>query len=875
MAAHLTSGRTIHTVAPSEPDCYRTIGDAIAAASSGDVVTINPGTYAESVLLEKDVTLSAAGPPGAVRIEASGGPVVRLSGETAGLSGVVLVHHGDQTAAIEVPGGRLRLDECAVEADSAAALWVYGNADVAARGCTISNTVGAGVIVADGALGTFSDCRFERTVASAVVIRSGARPYLHHCTISDVDASAVLAADGAKGTLEDCTITRTGNPAVAVEGNSSPLLRRVTVAESRGAGILVASGSTPVLEDCVVTDAAGQGIVLVQHAAPEVRRLSVQRSGGFGVHVLDNSAGQLSGCEIAGAGTAAVFVTSGSSTTFDATVVSGGDVGVLVTDGATPVFTDLQVREVSRTGIDVRSTGPVPLRRTTIASAAGDGLLVAESGSALLEESTVDAARGAGIRVGGVARLEVRDGTVTGSAGPALAVEGGGTAEVLGSELAGGAATGIRVSDDATLTLERTRVREFAAGIEWLGGSGAVTTCEIQDNRGDGVVVDTVGKVVLTGCKLLRNAGSGLRVTEPARRLEIVGLDSRDNGKPDDLPDDAAVDRRAPPDPGRYDHLRDPGDEPDPDDDVPGRPDAAGDRGDVVPEGTVGDGKEPGKRPGRLQKLLGQLDSLIGLDGVKREVATLVRLHQMAERRSLAGLPAPPLSRHLVFTGSPGTGKTTVARLYGRILAELGVLPAGQLVEVGRPDLVASIVGGTAMKTQERFNEALGGVLFIDEAYTLAATGGGGGPDFGREAVDTLVKLMEDHRDEVVVIVAGYPDQMERFIAANPGLSSRFSRTLYFDDYTPDELVRIVSHQATAHQYRLPDHTRTALATFFAEVDHTTSFGNGRFARQVFQEMTERHAYRIAEVAAPTTDQLSTLHVEDLPDRPPSDGGHP
>jgi SpoVK/Ycf46/Vps4 family AAA+-type ATPase len=876
VATNLTSGRTIHTVAPSEPDCYRTIGDAIAASASGDIVTINPGTYAESILLEKDVTLSAAGPPGAVRIEASGGAVVRLTGETAGLSGLVLVHHGEQTAAIEVPGGRLRLDECVVEAHSAAALWVYGNADVAARGCTMSNTVGAGVIVADGALGTFVDCTFERTVASAVVIRSGARPYLHHCTIADVEASALLVADNGKGTLEDCTVTRTGNPAVAVEGTSSPLLRRVTIDQPRGAGFLVASGSTPVIEDCAVNDAGGQGIVLVQQAAPEVRRLSVQRSAGFGVHVLDNSAGQLSGCEIAGAGTAAVFVTSGSSTTFDATVISGGDVGVLVTDGAAPVFTDLQVRDVGRTGIDVRSTGPVPLRRATIDNASGDGLLVVESGSAVLEESTISGARGAGIRVGGVARLEVKDGTVTASAGPALAVEGGGTAEVLGSELAGGVASGVRVSDDATLTLERTRVREFAAGIEWLGGSGAATTCEIQDNRGDGVVVDTVGAVALTECQMIRNAGCGLRVAVPAERLEIVKLDSRDNGKPDDLPDDARPDRadradradRRAPSPGRYGDLRDSGDETGPDDDGPGAPDALGDRGDIVPQGTLGDGKAPGKRPGKLQKLLGQLEALIGLAGVKREVATLVCLHQMAERRSLAGLPAPPLSRHLVFTGSPGTGKTTVARLYGRILAELGVLPTGQLIEVGRPDLVASIVGGTAMKTQERFNEALGGVLFIDEAYTLAATGGGGGPDFGREAVDTLVALMENHRDEVVVIVAGYTHEMRSFLATNPGLASRFSRTIEFADYTPGELVLILEGLCQSHDYRLEFETRIALGTFFEHLPRDAAFGNGRSARKVFEEMLGRQAYRLAEDPNLNTVAMTRLLPEDIPGLP-------
>ncbi|MGH3374871.1 MAG: AAA family ATPase, partial [Actinoallomurus sp.] len=273
---------------------------------------------------------------------------------------------------------------------------------------------------------------------------------------------------------------------------------------------------------------------------------------------------------------------------------------------------------------------------------------------------------------------------------------------------------------------------------------------------------------------------------------------------------------------------------------------------------------------GPLGDLLGELDGLVGLAEVKREVATLVRLHQMAARRATVGLPAPPLSRHLVFTGSPGTGKTTVARLYGRILAELGVIATGQLVEVGRPDLVASVVGGTALKTTERFEEALGGVLFIDEAYTLAAAATGG-PDFGREAIDTLVKLMEDHRDEVVVIVAGYTHEMRKFLVTNPGLASRFSRVVEFADYSPADLVTIVEGQCRAHDYKMEFETRAALVTYFENMPRDDAFGNGRSARKVFEEMAGRQAYRLADDPDVTPVEMTRLLPSDL--APPPGGG--
>jgi SpoVK/Ycf46/Vps4 family AAA+-type ATPase len=260
---------------------------------------------------------------------------------------------------------------------------------------------------------------------------------------------------------------------------------------------------------------------------------------------------------------------------------------------------------------------------------------------------------------------------------------------------------------------------------------------------------------------------------------------------------------------------------------------------------------------------MAELDQLVGLERVKRDVGTMTKLMRMVRQREEIGLPPPPTSRHLIFAGNPGTGKTTVARLYGRLLHALGLLERGHLVETGRTDLVGEYVGHTAPKTTAVFRRALGGVLFIDEAYSLVPHGQSN--DFGQEAISTLVKLMEDHRDEVVVIVAGYPADMGRFIDANPGLASRFSRTLTFEDYSAADLVSIVGHHAEQHRYRLAGSTNAALLEYFDNAPRAVGFGNGRTARQLFQTLTERHALRVAELSTPDEDDLCTLLPVDLP----------
>ena len=201
--------------------------------------------------------------------------------------------------------------------------------------------------------------------------------------------------------------------------------------------------------------------------------------------------------------------------------------------------------------------------------------------------------------------------------------------------------------------------------------------------------------------------------------------------------------------------------------------------------------------------------------------------------------------------------------VYGEILSSLGVLERGHLVEVSRVDLVGEHIGSTAIRTQQAFERAHGGVLFIDEAYALAPEDSG--RDFGREAIDTLVKLMEDHRESVVVIAAGYTTEMERFLAVNPGVASRFSRTITFGDYTAEELLRIVTQQAEEHEYRLGDGTDEALLKYFTVIPKGAGFGNGRTARQTFEAMVERHAGRVAQLPDPTTDELTLLYADDIP----------
>ncbi|MEO3749623.1 right-handed parallel beta-helix repeat-containing protein [Streptomyces sp. B6B3] len=588
----------------------------------------------------------------------------------------------------------------------------------------------------------------------------------------------------------------------------------------------------------------------------------------------------------------ALHLTGDALARLDDTAIEGVEgIGVAVSGSAVLRADLLRVHGGSGSALRARDSSRILLRGSVLRGAGRNGVLVQDAAEALLTDCRVERPARSGVRLDHTARAEIDESTLAGARLSGVEVRDQSRLTMRGVHVTGGE-TGARLrTTEETVLLHCSFLGQKGNGIELTPGAdprlrgvrvaqsgkhgilvgeaarGAFEHCDVIATAFPALHVARDAAPRFRGCRVF-NAAQDLGVAEGARPYfeNCVAV----NVATSRLPGPGDRGHQAPPTPGRPGAPPAPGatgPTPHPAAPLP-KPGAApgagtgtGTGAGPAPEAEAGTAPEGETKS--LPELLAELEELVGLDNVKRDVGGMVKLMQTVRLRQQAGLPAPPLSRHLVFAGNPGTGKTTVARLYGRLLHALGLLARGHLVEVDRSALVGEYVGHTGPKTTEAFQRARGGVLFIDEAYAL--TPPGVAQDFGQEAIATLVKLMEDHRDEVVVIAAGYPGDMERFIDSNPGLASRFTRSLHFADYIDDELVQIVEHHARKHRYELSDEARKALTTFISAVPRGKRFGNGRAARQLFQQMTERQAMRVAELTDPDAQALMVLDVDDLP----------
>ncbi|MER7156194.1 right-handed parallel beta-helix repeat-containing protein, partial [Streptomyces lydicus] len=811
--------RQILLVSAQRPGAHRSIAEALSQAGEGALVSVEAGRYEERILLTGAVTLAAQDGPGSVEIHASTGSALVVDSEEVRLSGLVLSGADEQYPVVDLRRGQAAFDGCSISGRAWTALLARDQGTLVARDCTVDNPRGAGIVVTSPGANTVENCQVAEAGSSAVVVAAQGRLTLRGGTLTGSGGNAVCVNGRGHATVEDTTVADSRKPGLVVEEEGSAELRRVVVTGSAGPDAYLTSSAPVTLTDCTFSGAEGESVHIAAGSAPLLRGCTITGAGRCGVRITGAAKPRLEACEIRDTPLGLVVDSNSAPTASHLAVHDAHQVGVLVTEGSAAEFGGLTV--VGDTGgVRVLGGARLQLRGGEIELAHGDAIEVGEGGTGRFGEVTVRTARGAGLKATGAADVVAES-----------------------SQLHGG---GVVVDTDAAVRLDDTVIAASDTdGIRVLnGGSLVAERCRVHGARGHGVRLDATGRGDLRSCTVEGNEGEGIR-SDSVEPVRMHDCEVRDNGGP----------RPAPTRGGRPDPANRAGAPPE-ERDGPGRPDH-GTRPE--PSGQAGNGP------------LAELEALVGLESVKQEVTGLINLNRMTQRREEMGLPMPPMSRHLVFAGPPGTGKTTVARLYGAVLAELGILGEGHLVEVSRADLVAQIIGGTAIKTTEVCTRALGGVLFIDEAYTLTNQGKGSGPDFGQEAVETLMKLMEDHRDELVVIVAGYSEQMEQFLSSNPGMASRFSRTVEFPNYSPVELVTITRNMCGRHYYELDDSAHEALVRYFEQIPKGATFGNGRVARSVFESMVSNQASRLAMVPGTGDAELSRLTAADVPELPGGD----
>lgn len=819
-------------VGPSGWRVHPTIGAALAAAQPGDTITIAPGVYVGPIVLSKLVHLQAE--PNSVTLQARQAHtlVVTQQGHGSSVTGV-RISGWDSEATVLVNRAHLLLTDCVVTAVNAQAMSVTHGA-VSLESCQL-HSAKSNALSADHSAVATAKVGIWAQGGSGI---SAADSQLNLATTAFADIGMnSLHLTGTSGTIRHLAFRNSVSTEYPVVWATDCNLQfsDCAVAGARSNAFNFSGTTRAAIARCSVDDVTGYGVAVQGNAVVTVTDFASTRIANAAFWVGDR--GKLAATNVRTADSAGATLVQEANATVTISGLAARPVEdygrvVLAIIGGTCEVAESHISDFQGNAVKVDGNASCRLSRVAIDAGEVDFPLIAVASGASFsaEHSRFTGGAESCIDDAG-SKLRIVDSTFERSG---VGIVAGGTAGTVERCTFLEVAAPIRAVAGMRLTVSDCDIREPDVGIDaWDNAIVRVIGTAITNARTTGAQVSGA-KLVATSSTIQDSASHGVEVGDDAifeaRELSITGSGGYGVASelPLDLPSDAITFARNA-------------------------------KGDLSWQGTAATGM-PTRSVAELQA---ELDAMVGLDSVKTKIRSLLNRIAFDQLEADSGRPIVPTGLHAVFTGPPGTGKTTVARLYGELLHAMGLLANGQFSEVGRSDLVVGYIGQTATNTREKFTAALGGVLFIDEAYSLAQTGGSH-TDFGEEAINELVPLMENHRHDIAVIVAGYTDQMDEFLDTNPGLKSRFSSVIEFPSYSTDEMMEIIARSIAAQQRVATAEAMCAIRDHFEAVPRDKNFGNGRDARRFLDEVVGAIANRVIASGDMSTQARATIYPSDV-----------